>query len=414
MPKRVAEMKVKQVEALKAPGLYAVGGAVGLHLQISERSARSWTYRYQINGKRRDMGLGGTDLYNLAQARERAREARRLVDQGVDPIDQRRAGKQAAMLAAAKSITFEQAAKAYIKAQSAGWRNSRHAAQWPQSLEAYVFPVFGNLSVQAVDVTLVMKAIEPIWTEKPETASRVRGRIESVLDWATARGYRKGENPARWRGHLENLLPARSKVRRVVHHPALPYAEMSGFMTQLRALDGVACRCLEFAILTCARSGEAIGARWSEIDLAARLWTIPAERMKGGREHRVPLSDAAVAVVEQMAAIRHSDFVFPGMREGRPLSPMSLVMTLPRLGRTGLTVHGFRSAFADWAAEQTSFQHEVREMALAHKVGDAVVQAYRRTDQFQKRRELAEAWSRYCSAPAEDNVTPIGRRAAHA
>jgi integrase len=262
--------------------------------------------------------------------------------------------------------------------------------------------------VQSVDVGLVMKAIEPIWTTKPETASRVRGRIESVLDWAKARGYRQGENPARWRGHLDHLLPARSKIRRVTHHPALPYAELPAFMAALRAQEGFAARALEFAILTAARTGEVIGARWDEINIAGRLWTVSAERMKAGKEHRLPLSDAALAIVEQMASIRSCEFVFPSAKSNRPLSNMVFLMLLRRMGHGGLTVHGFRSTFSDWCSECTNFAAEVREMALAHTVSDKVEAAYRRGDLFQKRRQLAEAWARFCEAPAiEGEVVPL-------
>jgi integrase len=253
-----------------------------------------------------------------------------------------------------------------------------------------------------------MNAIEPIWTTKPETASRVRGRIESILDWAAARGYRQGENPARWRGHLENLLPKKNKVRRVEHLAALPYREIGMFMAELRGQEGAAARALEFAILTSARTGEVMGARWDEINLADRMWTIPAERMKAGKEHRVPLADAAMAIVEKMAAIRSGEFVFPGGKAGRPLSNMAFLMLLRRIGRNDLTVHGFRSSFRDWAAERTGFPAEVAEMALAHAVSDKVEAAYRRGDLFQKRRQLAEAWAKFCATPAlAEKVVPI-------
>jgi integrase len=315
MPKRAVELKVKQIEAMRAPGLYAVGGVPGLHLQISEGGGRSWIYRFQLADRRRDMGLGGTDIYNLAAARERAREARKLIDQGIDPIDQRKAEKQTRVIAKASAMTFRQCAEAYIKAHQTAWKNAVHAAQWPSTLAMYVYPSFGSVPVQAVDVGHVMKSLDPIWTEKPETASRVRGRIESVLDWAKARGFRTGENPARWRGHLENLLPARSKIRRVEHHAALPYPELGAFMTGLRQQEGMAARALEFAILTAARTGEVIGARWAEINMAERVWTIPAERMKAGKEHRVPLSNAAMMIVEAMAEIRSSDYVFAGVSD---------------------------------------------------------------------------------------------------
>lgn len=284
-------------------------------------------------------------------------------------------------------------------------KNKKHAGQWQQTLEDYVYPIFGSLPVLAIDTVLVMKAIEPIWTTKPETASRVRGRIESVLDWATARGYRSGENSARWKGHLENLLPKRSKVARVEHHAALPYAELPGFMAELRQQNGIAARALEFAILTAARTGEVIGATWAEIDFEARLWTVPAGRMKAGRDHRVPLSEAAMAILRLLHGARTGDRVFP-------ISNMAMLMLLRRMGRGDLTAHGFRSTFSDWCAEQTNTPSEVREMALAHTVGDKVEAAYRRGDMFDKRRHLAEAWARYCAAqPASVSVL---RRAADA
>jgi integrase len=258
-----------------------------------------------------------------------------------------------------------------------------------------------------------MKAIEPIWAQKPETAGRVRGRIESVLDWATARGYRQGENPARWRGHLENLLPKKSKVRRVEHHAALPYAEIAAFMAELRQQEGVAARALEFAILTASRTGEVIDAKWNEIDLSERLWVIPAERMKAGKEHRVPVSDVALAILEDLQKVRQDDFVFPGGRAGRPISNMAMTMTLRRMGRGELTVHGFRSSFRDWAAERTTFPAEVAEMVLAHAVGDKVEAAYRRGDLFQKRQQLSDAWAKFCeAAPAVGQVEPIRKAAA--
>lgn len=406
MPKRAAGLTARQVETRKTAGLFADGG--GLYLQITAGGAKSWIFRYQRAGRRRDMGLGSADLFTLAEARQKALAARRMVAEGIDPIDARHAERQAKALDAAKAMTFKAAALAYIAAHRAGWKNPVHAKQWPSTLETYVYPLFGSLPVGAVDTALVTKAIEPIWTEKPETASRVRGRIESVLDWATARGYRTGENPARWKGHLQNLLPKKSKVRRVEHHAALPYAEIGAFMTELREQPGTAARALEFAILTAARTGEVIGARWDEFDLAERVWTIPAERMKAGKEHRVPLSDAALAIVEEMGAIRSGEFVFPGGKPGRPLSNMALLMTLRRMKRDDLTAHGFRSTFRDWISEKTNFPSEVAEMALAHTVADKVEAAYRRGDLFQKRRQLAEAWAKFCDAPTTTGiVVPI-------
>ena len=276
--------------------------------------------------------------------------------------------------------------------------NPKHRAQWPSTLERYAYPVFGDLPVASIDTALVTNAIEPIWTQKPETASRVRGRIEAVLDWATAREYRQGENPARWRGHLDKLLPARARVRKVKHHAALPYDGLPDFMAALRAQDGIAAQALQFLILTAARTAEVIGARACEIQ--GKTWTVPAERMKGERQHRVPLQTAALAIVEAMSYEHDGEFVFPGGRRGKPLSQMALAMTLRRMGRSDLTVHGFRSTFRDWAAERTGFPREAAEAALAHVIPDKVEAAYRRGDLFERRRQLMQAWDRYCASGA--------------
>ena len=390
-------LSAKRVELAAKPGMYADGH--GLYLRIGSSGAKSWVLRYRNNGRRHDLGLGPYHLVPLAEARKRATEQRRLLRlDGHDPLLTRRAGRDQATLAAAKAMTFKACAEAYMAAHQAGWRNPKHRTQWTGTLNTYVYPHFGDLPVQVVDVGFVMKAVEPIWTEKPETASRVRGRIEAVLDWATARGYREGENPARWRGHLQNLLAPRSKVRRVEHYAALPYPEIASFMPELRRHEGVAARALEFAILTAARTGEVIGAHWDEIDIARRLWTVSADRMKAGREHRVPLSNRAVEIIAEMKKHRldGQEFVFAGARGG-PLSNMALLMTLRRMGYAALTTHGFRSTFRDWAAERSEFPSEVAEMALAHVVGDKVEAAYRRGDLFEKRREIMEAWSGFCS-----------------
>ena len=378
-------------------GYYSDGG--GLYLQVGTSGAKSWVFRYKVGSKLYEMGLGALRTVGLAEARTRARRCREQRLDGLDPLTVRKTARMQAKLDAAKSMTFVACAEGYINAHKSAWRNAKHRDQWSNTLSAYVEPVFGALPVQAVDTALVMKAIEPIWSEKPETASRVRGRIEVILDWATARGYRHGENPARWRGHLDKLLPKKSKVRRVEHHAALPYAEIGAFMVALRQQEGVAARGLEFAILIAARTGEVIGAHWDEFDLAARLWTVPAERMKAGKVHRVPLSDAALAIVEKMAEIRHSDFVFSGGKAGHPLSNMAFLMLLRRMGRGDLTAHGFRSSFRDWAAERTSFPPEVAEMALAHTISNNVEAAYRRGDLFQKRRQLSDAWAKFCATP---------------
>jgi len=400
MARAIEKLTALAVDKAKRRGYYGDGG--GLFLQVSDSGSKSWVFRFKEAGKLREMGLGSTDTIGLAEAREKARDCRRLRLDGIDPIETRKVARAQARLAAAKATTFKDCAERYIASHRAGWRSRAHAAQWPSTLGRYVYPVFGSLPVQAIDVGLVLKALEPIWTAKPETASRVRGRIESVLDWATARGYRQGENPARWRGHLENLLPGISKVRRVKHHAALPYVEIGDFMAQLKQQEGIAARALEFTIFTAARTGEVIGASWSEINFAERLWTIPAERMEAGKEHRVPLSDAALAIVEQMQAIRHDDFVFPGGKARQPISNMAMAMTLRRMGRADLTVHGFRSSFRDWAAERTDFPNEVVGMALAHAVSDRVEAAYRRGDLFQKRRLLMDAWAPFCTASVTD------------
>jgi integrase len=327
--------------------------------------------------------------------------------EGRDPIEERRAQRDAAKLEAAKAMTFRDCAERYIAAHEPGWRNARHRQQWPATLGAYAYPVFGDLPVTAVDTALVMQAIEPIWNEKPETASRVRGRIESVVDWARARGYRQGENPARWRGHLENLLPARRRLAAVAHHAALPYPETAMFMADLRGEEGIAARALEFLVLTAARTGEVLGARWSEIDLAAKIWTIPAERMKTGREHRVPLSGAALAIVEVMAAIRSGEYVFPGAKAGRPLSQMALLVLLRRRGRSNVTVHGFRSTFATWCKD-VGVAAELREMALAHAEGDKVAAAYTSgAEVLDRRRDLAERWAQFCDGSDRGHVVPL-------
>jgi integrase len=394
MARAIGKLTALAVDKARRRGYYGDGG--GLYLQVSASGAKSWVFRYKEAGRQHEMGLGPLHTIGLAEAREKARECRRVRLEGIDPIEARRTARRRAKIEAAKAMTFKQCAERYIDSHKAGWRNPKHAAQWPSTLATYVYPVFGGLAVQAIEVGLVMKAVEPIWTAKPETASRVRGRIESVLDWATARGYRQGENPARWRGHLENLLPKKTKVRRVEHHAALPYVELPEFMAELRRQEAIGAKALQFAILTVARTGEVIGARWSEIDLERRVWVIPAERMKAGKEHRAPLSEASASIMEAMQKVREGDYVFPGGKARRPLSNMAFLMLLRRMGRGDLTAHGFRSTFSDWCSERTNFAAEVREMALAHSVSDKVEAAYRRGDLFQKRRQLAEAWSKFC------------------
>ena len=380
--------------AVTTPGYHADGG--GLYLQVSQTRTKSWLFCFTLRGRDREMGLGEFILVPLAEARQKALDCRRMLREGIDPIEARRLERIAALLVKAKAVTLESCALAYIEAQQAGWRNAKHADQWRNTLQTYVFPILGALPVQDIDTMLVMKVLEPIWQTRTETASRVRGRIEAILDWATVRHHRQGDNPARWRGHLDHLLPQRAKVQSVVHHPALPFDQMSGFMTSLSQQEGVAAHGLTFQILTAARTGEVIGARWEEIDEAKRLWTVPGHRMKAGREHRAALSSEAIRLLGTMRELRQSEFVFPGQRMGMPLSNMAFLALLKRMKRTDLTAHGFRSSFRDWAAECTNYPRELVEMALAHSISDKVEAAYRRGDMLEKRCQLMEDWARHC------------------
>lgn len=406
--RRLHRLSALTVTRERKPGMHADGG--GLYLLVGRNGTKSWVFRYRQAGRLRDMGLGALHTVSLAEARGKALDCRKQRLDGIDPIATKQARQQQARLDAVRTVTFRQCAERYIAAHRAGWKNAKHAAQWPATLATYAYPVFGELPVQAVDVALVMQALEPIWQQKPETASRVRQRIEAILDYAAARDWRHGENPARWRGHLDQLLPRVAKAKqakrrltgRGEYHAAMPYDEIAAFMAELAGRNGDSARALEFAILTAKRTEEVIGARHREFDLTARIWTIPAGRMKGEREHRVPLSAAAAAVLEQMGADpeRTPDaFVFAGGTPGRGLSNMAMLTLLQkRMKRPDYTVHGFRSAFRDWAAECTDFPGEVAEMALAHVVDDKVEAAYRRGDLLAKRRQLMEAWGQYCSA----------------
>jgi integrase len=412
MARTVGKLTALKISRDLKPGMYADGA--GLYLQVTGAGAKSWIFRFSLNGKAREMGLGSLSAVGLADARAKAAECQRLRQDGIDPIEARKARRQQAALEAAKTITFKEAAASYIGSHKAGWRNGKHASQWENTIATYAEPVLGALSIQAIDTNLVLKVLEPIWKPKPETAGRVRGRIEAILDWAKVRGLRQGENPARWRGHLDHLLPAKSKVRRVKHHAALPYAELPDFIADLRAQEGVAARALEFTILTAARTGDTIGAVWDEVNTSDKVWTVPGERMKAGKEHRVPLSSRALAILRDEREVRTSDYVFPGGKAGKPLSNMAMTEVLRRMECGDITVHGFRSTFRDWAAERTNFPSEVVEMALAHAVGDKVEAAYRRGDLFEKRRRLMTEWASFCSTPAasgRDKVVPMrGRR----
>ena len=412
MARELQKLSYKAVEKKTKPGYYADGG--GLYLQIGPSGNKSWLFRYMLNRKRHEMGLGSVLAVSLAEARGKAGDCRRLLAERIDPIETRDRERVRQALETAKAITFSKCAESFIKAHQADWKNEKHREQWQNTINTYCEPVFGTLPVQRIDTTLVLRVLEPIWTPKPETAGRVRGRIERVLDWAKVRGYRDGENPARWRGHLDTLLPSLKKSRRVKHHAALPFRDVGAFMVELRAAEGIAARALELLVLSATRTTETVAARWPEFDLDAATWVIPPERVKTHKEHRVPLSAQAVRLMRslQQRRIDGEDFVFP-WRPGKPLSNNALLTLLERMGRGDITGHGFRSTFRDWASETTNYPHEVCEMALAHAVGSAVEAAYRRGDLFEKRRRLMSDWAKYCDRVREPGeVVPLKRKEA--
>jgi integrase len=408
MGRKAKELGALAVSRLAEPGMHFVGGVSGLAIQVLPTGARTWVLRATMGSKRRDMGLGGFPDVPLARAREAARDARALIRAGIDPIDQKRAARSALHAAQGKAMTFQACAETYIAAHGAGWRNPKHRQQWTNSLATYAFPKIGQLVVQDVELTHIMAILEPIWRTKTVSANRLRGRIEQVLDWAIARGHRDGLNPARWRGHLDKMLAAPGKVSKVKHHAALPISEVGEFMKQLRGLTGTGARALEFVILTAARSGEVRGATWKEIDLEGRVWTVPAERMKAGKEHRVALSAPAVKLLRSLPRMAGTDFVFPAARGG-PLSDMTLTATMRRMGIDAVP-HGFRSTFRDWAAEQTNYPRDVAEMALAHTIGDKVEAAYRRGDLFEKRKLMMADWASFCAKSELATVIPMTRK----
>jgi integrase len=396
MARQVDKLSAILVKSLSSPGYFADGN--GLYLQVSTSGSKSWIFRFSNAGKRREMGLGPLHTISLAMAREKALDCRRTLAAGKDPIVARDSTKTSEALALARVKTFDHCAAAYIKAHRGSWKSVKHAAQWEATLATYVSPVFGSVPVGDVDMEHVMRVLRPIWDAKTETAVRLRGRIESILDWATVSRYRQGENPARWRGHLQNLLANPTKIAPVQNRPALPWLELPDFMAQLVEREGVAAQAVRFTILTACRSGEVRGAVWSEIDLAAKLWTVPAARMKAGKEHRVPLSTTAIKLLHGLA--RSSEVIFPGHRRDTPLSDMSLTAVLRRMDRGDITVHGFRSTFRDWCAEApgNAFSREVCEHALAHSLPDRVEAAYRRGDLLDKRILLMQSWADYCMA----------------
>jgi integrase len=409
MARTVEKLSALRVARNLAAGMYPDGA--GLYLKVTDAGAKSWVYRFALRKKKRYMGLGSFPAISLADARAKVGAYRKLVQDGIDPIEHRRIRRSQVELEQAKETMFKQAADRYIKLHRAGWKNAKHASQWENTLASYAYPFIGDLSVQQIDTVLVCKVLEPIWTIKPETANRIRSRIETVLDWAKARGLREGENPARWRGHLQYQLPKRSKVRRVRHHPALPFADLPDFISELREQRGVAATALEFTILTAARTNETIGAVRREVDIENEIWAVSADRMKADQEHRKPLSARALSILRGSTG---QEFIFPSDESGKPLSNMAMLEVIRRINekRTAkgeprfvdpkqsdadITVHGFRSTFRDWASETTSFPSEVVEMALAHAIGDKTEAAYRRGDLFEKRRGLMAEWASYCN-----------------
>jgi integrase len=405
------KLTVRKVEALPV-GTWGDGG--GLYLQVLPKGGRTWLFRYKARGKTTWAGLGGFPTVGLADARTAALEARRLVKAGGDPVEAKKAVKAAAAEQAGQ--TFKVLAGKYIAANKAGWRNAKHALQWEATLTAYAYPVIGDKLASAVSVAHIIEILQPIWEAKPETASRVRGRIESVLNYAAALNLRHGENPARWKGHLAQILPARAKVAKVEHHAAVPWRELPAVMAKLAQSQGTAAACLRFLALTAARSGEARGAQWDEIDLAGKVWTVPGDRMKAGQAHRVPLTDAAIAILKSAYPAGATEkpaggLVFPGGKTDRPLSDVALAKALRVAGAGDFTVHGMRSTFRDWAAESTAFPREICEAALAHSNRDRVEAAYLRGDHFAKRRRLMEAWAGYATAPPKTGATVTPLRA---
>ena len=406
MPRIAKALSALEVERLtKEPGLHFVGVVPGLILQVGS-SAASWILRTTVGTKRRDIGLGSYPGVSLAMAHAEARAARKSIKNGIDPVVERQANRSKLIASQIALMPFSEAATKYIAAHESGWKNAKSAAQWNSSLVMYAFPVIGKISVADIETPHIIRVLEPIWTTKNETASRVRGRIESILDWATVQKFRTGENPARWRGHLEHLLAARKAVQTIEHHAALNYKAIGSFLVELRQQDGMGARALEFAILLAARSGEVRGATWSEIDLDAGVWTIPANRMKAKKEHRVPLGAVALNLLAALPRMAGSDLVFPNTK-GTVLSDMTLTAVLKRM-KVPVTAHGFRSSFRDWAGETTAYPREVIEHALAHQLKDASEAAYARGSLFDKRRRLMDDWARFCSEPmSAASVKPI-------
>jgi integrase len=433
MPRIARELSALDVKRLQHPGIgrnavFAVGGVSGLMLQITSTGGRTWLLRATVGEKRREIGLGGFPSVTLAQARERAREVKDKIRIGVDPVEERKAVKATLIAAQRRGLTFADAMERYLDAKMDAFSNFKHKAQWRSTLENYARPMLGPMLVQDIGVQDLLQVLEPIWTEKTETASRLRGRIEAVLSWATVAGHRTGDNPARWAGNLKELLPAPSKIAKKGNHPALPIDDVKRWFRALKARSGIGSRALEFSVLTAARSQEVRGAKWDEIDIDAMMWIVPAERMKMDREHRVPLAPSAVELLRTLPRMEGNPLVFPAVRGGE-LSDMTLSATMKRLHEVDMAQddvgfidrvskrpavpHGLRSTFRDWVSERTHFPGDMAEVALAHKISSAVEAAYRRSDMVEKRRSMMEAWADYLTGRqrTDVNVIEIGRGA---
>lgn len=392
---RFNKLSTRQIHKIKRPGYYPDGA--GLYLQVAPTGAKTWILRYMLSKKAHEMGLGSLRNVPLQEAREKRTECIKLArDQGVDPIVHRRSIKFTNALSTIKKVSFDECAESYIAAKAVGWKNPKHRQQWVNTIAQYASPVFGKVAVSNISTEHVMNVLRPIWHTKAETASRLRGRIQSILDWAKTSGYRDGDNPARWSGHLQNLLPSSERVRPVQHHSALPYQQIHAFIENVKGQPGQAAKALEFLILTASRTGEVIGAMWSEFDLPNATWTIPAERMKMNREHRVPLTASALDILSAMQGVRQGDYVFANRQGDKPISNMAMLELLKRMQRKDITVHGFRSTFRDWAAHETNIPREIAEAALAHDTRNPTEAAYQRGDLFNKRRQLMQDWEIYC------------------
>ena len=406
MPRKAKELSPLEIKRLAKPGMHAVGGVAGLHLRVAQTGSRSWILRAKVGDRRRDIGLGGYPDVPVAAARESAREARKQIREGIDPVQERKARKAALQAEQAKTLTFAEAADLCHSSKSAEFRNTKHKADWINSIKRYVNPHIGAMPVASVELVHVISVLTPIWTEKTETATRVRQRVESILAWAAVNGYREGDNPARWKGNLEHALPKPSKVKKVRHFAALPWQELGTFMLKLRERDGVSARALEFAILTVARSNEVRSATWDEIDFDAETWTIPAERMKAGRKHTVPLSKPALVILKALPVLEGCPYVFASPR-GKRLSDMAMSQITRRMGVKAVP-HGFRSTFKDWCRSSTAYADEVSELALAHVSTDATRAAYARDELLPKRTTLMRDWAKFCSTNVVGaRVTPI-------